>query len=155
MNVEPRPRVHQGPPRRSATAADTLFALALAALLLALAGGLLAAAGGVTSLARLLPGAAPSSAAPEARPPAAVGPIRAPLLAPQSASPAVTPGPITTPLPSPDPSPIASPSPTLSGPFTMNLYREGVFVHEVDDQTCVRRRGPGHAQPHPARRGRS
>jgi hypothetical protein len=137
MNVDPRPRVHHGPPRRSATAADTLFALALAGLLLALAGALLAAGGGVTDLARLLPGTAASGAVPEAPPPAAVGPNPAPILAPQSASPAVTPDPSTTPLPSPVPSAIASPSPATSGPFTMNLYREGVFVHEIDDQTCV------------------
>lgn len=141
MKTGSRPPVHHGPPRRSATAGDTLFAVALAGLLLALAGGLLAAGGGLPELATYLPGAAQTETAEPApgslQSPQAAGPI----LAPATASPAATtPVALATPAPvdpapgSPSPAP-ASPSP--AGPFTMNLYREGVFVHEVDDQTCV------------------
>jgi len=132
--------VHHGPPRRGATAADTLFAFALAGLLLALAGGLLAAGGGATGLAQYLPGGGGPSPALATAAPAAAGPI----LAPPSASPAATPFPsamatdsAATPLPSAEPTPAASTSATPGGPVTVNLYREGVFVHEVDDQTCV------------------
>jgi hypothetical protein len=118
---------------------DTVFAVALAGLLLALAGGLLAAGGGLPELAAYLPGAARTEIAePPSGSPQAAGPILAPAAA---ASPAVTtPVSLATPAPvdaaagSPPP---ASASPAPAGPFTMNLYREGVFVHEVDDQTCV------------------
>jgi hypothetical protein len=140
MNVEPRPPVHHGPPRRGATAADTLFAFALAGLLLVLAGGLLAAGGGAAGFAQYLPGGGSPSPALATAPPAAAGPI----MAPPSASPAETPFPSAiatdssaTPLPSPEPTAPAAPSATPTGPLTVNLYREGVFVHEVDDQTCV------------------
>ena len=133
MNREPRPPEHYRPPPARATAADTLFALALAVLLLVLAGGLLAAGGGLPGLAQYLPVAAPTSPPSETETPRAA----APILAPPSASPAATPRSSATPLPSPGPTPAASPSATPAGPITVNLYRDGVFVHEVDDQTCV------------------
>jgi hypothetical protein len=138
MNREPRLPTHHGPPRARATAADTSFALALAVLLLVVAGGLLAAGGGLPGLAQYLPVAAPTSPTTEAGGAAAAGPI----LAPPSASPAAppfspAPSPSATVLTSFDPTPTASPSATPAGPITMNLYRDGVFVHEVDDQTCV------------------
>jgi hypothetical protein len=139
MNREPRPPEHHGPPRARATAADTLFALGVAALGLVLAGGLLAAGGGLPGLAQYMPGGAPTSPTPETGHPAAA----APILAAPSASPAAppfspaTPSPSPTPLPSFDPTPVSSPSATPVVPFTMNLYQDGVFVHEVDDQTCV------------------
>ena len=130
MNREPRPPELHGPPRARATAADTLFALALAVLLLVLAGGLLAAGGGLPGLAHFLPGVGGATSAPsETGTPRAA----APILAPPSASPAATPRSSATPLPSPGPTPTATPA----GPLTVNLYRDGVFVHEVDDQTCV------------------
>lgn len=132
MNRELRPPVHHGPPPPRATGADTLFALALALLLLVFAGGLLVAGGGLPGLARYLPGTPVANPAPETAAPAAAGPI----VAPPGASPAATP-PASAPLPSSSPTPVASPSATPAGPFTMNLYRDGVFVHEVDDQTCV------------------
>ena len=138
MKTEPRPPVHHGPPRRSATAGDTLFAVALAGLLLALAGGLLAAGGGLPELAAYLPGAARTETAePAPASPQAAGPILAPAAAsPAATTPAAlaTPAPVDPALGSPLPAPT---SPAPAGPFTMNLYREGVFVHEVDDQTCV------------------
>jgi hypothetical protein len=126
--------VRHGPPSRRATGGDTLFALGVAALGLVLAGGLLAAGGGLPGLANYLPGAGGA-----ASPPLETGTPRAaaPILAPPSASPAATPRSTATPLPSPDPTPAATPAATPAGPFTLNLYRDGVFVHEVDDQTCV------------------
>jgi hypothetical protein len=142
MNRESRPPDHHGPPTPRATGADTVFAFALAGLLLVLAGGLLTAGGGLPGLARYLPGAEAPRPAPETAPPAAAGPI----MAPPSASPNATPLVPTTPLPSDDPAALlpsrdpmatASPSATPAGPITVNLYRDGVFVHEVDDQTCV------------------
>ena len=139
MNRESRPPEHHGPPRPRATAADTLFAFALAGVLLVLAGALLTAGGGLPGLARYLPGADASSPAPETAAPAAAGPI----LAAPSASPNATSLTPATPLPSAmlapsaEPTPAVSPSATPAGPITVNLYREGVFVHEVDDQTCV------------------
>jgi len=133
--------VHHGPPSPRATGADTLFAFALAGMLLVLAGGLLTAGGGLPGLARFLPGAAATSPVSPTAPPAAAGPIMAPPSAAPSATPLVpvTPPPSDDPAalpPSPDPMATATPSATPTGPFTMNLYREGVFVHEVDDQTC-------------------
>ena len=90
---------------------------------MSLRGGLLAAGGGLPGLSRLLPGGDGRLASPE-RATGAPGPI-----APTEALPLATPpGP---PLPSP------APTPAAAGPFTMNLYEEGVFVHEVDDQSCV------------------
>ncbi len=139
MNRESRPPEHHGPPRPHATGADNLFAFALAGLLLVLAGGLLTAGGGLPGLTRYLPGAVASSPAPDAAPPAAAGPI----VAPPNASPnatslaPATPLPSTTLPPAAEPTPAASPSATPAGPLTVNLYRDGVFVHEVDDQTCV------------------
>lgn len=127
MKIEPRPPQHHGPPRRSATAADTVFALALAVLVLAFAGGLLAAGGGLSGLGLVPPDAAVMSPAPASATPAAAGPIMAPPTAPPSAAT----------IASPDLSAAPSSSAPPPSPFTMNLYREGVFVHEVDDQTCV------------------
>jgi len=122
MNAEPRSPVHHGPPRGRATAGDTLFALGIAALGLVLAGGLLAAGGGLPGLGPLLPGSG-AAASPE-RATGTPGPIE-----PTEALPLATPPGTTL------PSPALTPAPP--GPFTMNLYEEGVFVHEVDDQSCV------------------
>ncbi len=150
MNVDPRPPSRPRPPRASATAGDTLFAVGVSVLGLVLAGTLLAAGGGAPWLARALggSGATPggSAAAPAGRtaePIAAVSPVPSPL-ASEPATPEPTPSP--SPEPSPEPpataSPEPSPEPTASppaaaGPFTMNLYRAGVFVHQVDKETCV------------------
>ena len=85
MNLEPRPPVHHGPPRRRATAGDTLFALALAALGLVLAGGLLAAGGGLPGLARYLPGGgAAQGPASEPEPPGPAGADRGSVLRPSA-----------------------------------------------------------------------
>jgi len=141
MKHEARHPEHHGPPGPRATLADTLFAFVLAGLLLVLAGGLLAAGGGLPGLARYVPGATAPSPAPGTAAPAAA----APNMASSSPSPDVTPLVPVAPLPSVDvamippsaePAASATPSPTPSGPFTMNLYQDGVFVHEVDDQTC-------------------
>jgi len=123
MNLEPPSPVHHGPPRRRATAGDTFFALGLAALGLVLAGGLLAAGGGLPGLARNLPGGgAAQGPASEPEPPGPAAPTAAPSSVPSA---------VVTPLPS------SGPTATPAGPFTLNLYRDGVFVHQVDDQTCV------------------
>ncbi|MFH0750333.1 MAG: hypothetical protein V2B17_00690 [Chloroflexota bacterium] len=122
--------MRHGPPRHPATGGDALFALGVAALGLVLAGGLLAAGGGSSLLDRILPGGS-----------ATAGPVR-PSPSPSAAAapgsprfPAVTP--VATPPPSPTPVSTSTPTPAPTGPFTMNLYRDGVFVHQVDDQTCV------------------
>ncbi len=138
MNSQPRNPVHHGPPHRRATGGDTLFGLGVAALGLALAGGLLAAGGGVSSLARYLPGAGATGS-----PPSNAGATDAPSASPLSeATPAVT-APSSPSTPSPGPTSTGSPDPTptptaVAGePFTMNLYREGVFVHQYDKEACV------------------
>ncbi len=143
MNAQPRPPARRGPPRPAATAGDTLFAVGLAALGLALAATLLAAGGGVPWLARHLPGAGPT-ATPAGSTPAPSGRSSAGPIAPPPATPdaETTPDPETAPSgepsPSPEPTPAASPSPVpAAGPFTMNLYRKGVFVHQVDKEACV------------------
>jgi hypothetical protein len=123
MNLEPRPPVHHGPPRGRATPGDTLFALGIAALGLVLAGGLFAAGGGLPALERLLPGAGAAAGLDSGT--ATPGPA-APTEPPSAVAAATA-----TPLPS------AAPTPVATGPFTTNLYRDGVFVHEVDDQSCV------------------
>jgi hypothetical protein len=113
MNTQPRPPAHHGPPGRRATGGDTLFALGVAALGLVLAGGLFAAGGGASFLGRSLPGAS--------------GPAASPASPVPSATPAVT----------APPSPAPTPTPAAGGPFTMNLYRKGVFVHQFDKESCV------------------
>ena len=130
MNIEPRSPEHHGPPRGRATAGDTFFALGLAVLGLALAGGLLAAGGGLPGPAQHLPGAEGSASAGSAM--GTPGPA-APIQAPASASPTSTPPTSVPPLPSAAP----TPTPTPTGPYTMNLYREGVFVHEAGKEWCV------------------
>jgi hypothetical protein len=50
--------------------------------------------------------------------------------------------PADTPAPDASPAadgsaPPATPTPTLPAPFTMDLYRDGVFVHEADKESCV------------------
>ncbi len=124
MNTQPRPPDHHGPPRPRATAGDTLFALGVAALGLLLAGALLATGGGAAWLPGLGSGAAatPTSMAPSTQLPGATAEPTAPPGATESAT--------LTPEASPSP----SPSPT---PFAVNLYRDGVFVHEVDKESCV------------------
>jgi len=150
MNVHPRPPIHRGPPRRGATAGDTLFAVGIAALGLVLAGTLLAAGGGAPWLSGYLLGAeAGPTPVPSGRAPAAgasVGPIVPASAAPSPAgatppptpepTPEPTPQPVPTPTPAPTPSPSSKPA-VAAGPFTMNLYRKGVFVHQVDKETCV------------------
>lgn len=117
--------MRHGPPHPRATGGDTLFALGVAALGLVLAGGLLAAAGGASWLDRYLPGVG--------------APAASPALPLPSASPAATalpsPAPPSQATPSPAPTPASTPA--AGGPFTMNLYRKGVFVHQYDKETCV------------------
>jgi hypothetical protein len=142
MNHQPRPPIRHGPPRRGATAGDTMFALAIAALGLVLAGALFAAGGGAPWLAGYLPGALahgePGGASRAPAVPASGGPI-APASAspglPSSAAPASA-SPSVTPPATPAPAPAATPR-AAAGPFTMNLYRKGVFVHQVNKETCV------------------
>ena len=124
MNTQPRPPVRHGPPRCRATGGDTLFALGIAALGLVLAGGLLAAGGGASWMDRYLPGAS-----------ATAGPV-APSRSAPAASPA-SPVPSARPAVTAPPSPAPTPTPIASGPFTMNLYRKGVFVHQYDKESCV------------------
>jgi hypothetical protein len=137
MNVQPRPPTRHGPPRRGATAGDTVFALGIAGFGLVLAGALFAAGGGAPWLARYLPGA-PASGSPRAPTSAPSSRASAGPIAPASSTPggAATPGAVATPRPttSPIPSPTRVPA---AGPFTMNLYRRGVFVHQVDKDACV------------------
>ncbi len=126
MNVEPRRPSRHGPPRGPATAGDTLFALGLAALGIALVGAFLAA-GGSAWLDRYLPAAdAGAAATPRPSPAASAASPIAPI---------ATATPAPTPPPSPAPTPAASPA--EAEPFTMDLYQDGVFVHELDDQSCV------------------
>jgi hypothetical protein len=118
--------VHHGPPSRRSTGGDTLFALGVAALGLVLAGGLLAAGGGSSWLDRFLPGAS-----------ATAGPLlpspSAPAASPASPVPSATPAVTAPPLPASTP----AASPAAAGPFTMNLYRKGVFAHQYDKESCV------------------
>ncbi len=130
--------MHHGPPRRRATAGDTLFALGLAAVGLALAGGLLAPGGSLPQLAQFLPGGGgDASPGPESRPPSAAAPIAAQAIGSPTASPRPT-APAEAPSPEPTETIVPSPPPPApTGPYTANLYVDGVFVHEVDDQSCV------------------
>jgi hypothetical protein len=121
MNADPEPPAHRGPPRPRATGGDTVFALGVAALCLVLVGGLLAAGGGAW-LEQLLPGASPANATPAPTP-------GAPTVGPATPPPSPTPSPTASPTPSPTPTPVA-------GPFTMNLYRKGVFVHQYHKESC-------------------
>ncbi|MFH1475232.1 MAG: hypothetical protein ABIG85_05165 [Chloroflexota bacterium] len=118
--------MRHGPPRHPATGGDTLFALGVAALGLVLAGGLLAAGGGSALLDRFLPGSSATAGPVLPTASAAVAPASSP-------SPAVTPV-VTAP---PSPTPVPTSTPAASGPFTMNLYRKGVFVHQYDKESCV------------------
>lgn len=120
--------VHRAPPRPRANVGDTLFAFGLAALGMLLAGGLLAVGGGPA------PGAVGSV-------PGAVGSGPLPAVSPAPATPAAT---AVPPTPgagaSDDPGASAGATPGATPAavaYTIDLYREGVFVHEVDDQSCV------------------
>jgi hypothetical protein len=127
MNVHPRPPIRHRPPRRRATTGDTLFAFGIAAFGLVLAGVILAAGGGAPLLAGWLPGADGTPA-----------PTRSPSPAPTGTAPPSTPAePTPTPPPSESPAPVATPTPAAARPFTINLYRKGVFVHQIDKETCV------------------
>ena len=142
MNDQPRPPIRHGPPRRGATAGDTLFALGIAALGLVLAGALLAAGGGAPWLARYLPGASaseePGRRTPVPSTPASAGPIApaSPTAGPIApASPTAGNSTPSSPAATPAATPVATP--VATGPFTMNLYRKGVFVHQVNKDACV------------------
>jgi len=127
MSFQTGPPVHHGPPRGRATAGDLLFALGVAALGFVAAGALLVGGGGTAWLQGLGAGAwAPASPGSPATP----GPGG--LAGPTAAATAST-----APMPSPSPVPTPEPSPSPPEPFAMNLYREGVFVHEVDKESCV------------------
>ena len=124
MTVHPRPPDHHGPPRARASAGDQLFALGVAAVGLLLAGALLAAGGGGAWLAAMgLSVGSGGSPAPRA---AASAPATTPSAPP---SPAGSPGATVV---------AATPAPTASAaPFSMNLYRKGVFVHQASREWCV------------------
>ena len=164
MNVQPGSPVpsgspdHPRPPHPRATAADTVFALSVAALGLLLAGALLAAGGGPPWPAWLGVGAgmaatpavqATSTPGTTATPGAETPPPpdTSPGASPSSSAPA-SPSASEAASPAADPSPGASAAAFVSpgttpsaspaaGPFAMNLYRRGVFVHEVDKESCV------------------
>jgi hypothetical protein len=133
--------VRPAPPRRRATAGDTLFALAVAVLGVLVAGAVLLGGDGEEWLAGLLPGPAgaatpsPTPAAATPTPSTAPGPIL-PAASPSLAS-SPTPGPTPAPSAEPTPAPTAAPTPAAAGPFTINLYRKGVFVHQADKEWCV------------------
>ena len=134
MHQHDRHPVRPGPPRRRATAGDTLFAVAVAALGLALAGGILVAGGGGGWLDDILPGpdgaGAIASATPApAAPTASAGPDGTPTATPEGPPP-------ETPAPTSDPTPSATRRPA-AGPYSMSLYRPGVFVHQADKDWCV------------------
>jgi hypothetical protein len=137
MTYPPRRPVRHRPPRRRATVGDSLFALAIAGFGLGLAAAVLSAGGGAAGLAAWLPGMSqPTAGVPTAR--TTSGPIL-PSGAPATRSPAATPAatPESTPAPEPTPEPTATPTPAAARPFTTNLYRKGVFVHQVDKDYCV------------------
>jgi hypothetical protein len=133
----PAPRsgrpVRPGPPRRRATAGDTLFALAIAGFGVVLAAALMLGGGGATVLADLLPGGGAVAAATATPRPTEAMSARTPT--PSPIVPAATPAPTPAPTPEPTPEPTASPTP--AGPFSINLYRKGVFVHQADKEWCV------------------
>lgn len=139
MHDDPWDQVPPGPPRSAATAGDVLFALGVAALGILLAGALLAAGGGGPWLAGLVTNPGGDRPAGEAGGPAAT--------ATGGSSPAPSPSPPASAAPgsgSPTPPaataavPAANPSPAPPGePFMMNLYRDGVFVHQADKEWCV------------------
>jgi len=127
MNVHPRPPIRHRPPGRRATAGDTLFAVAIAAFGLVLAGVILAAGGGAPWLTGWLPGTDSTPAPTRHSTPAPAG----------TAAPTPSARPSDTPAPTPSPVPAATPTPRTAAPFTINLYRKGVFVHQGDKDACV------------------
>lgn len=138
MYQHDRRPVRPRPPRRRATAGDTLFAMVAAGLGLGLAGAILVAGGGAAWLSGLVSGlddaAAVSSTTPETAAPIVPA---SPAATPPGASDAT---PTETPAPTSDPTaaPTAATSPKpAAGPYSMNLYRPGVFVHQADDDWCV------------------
>jgi hypothetical protein len=108
----------------------------VAGFVFVLAGVVLAAGGGVDGLARWLPGAA-SSATPGPTAISSAGPIAPPSASPGSSRAPATPEPSSTPAPSLTPEPTPSATPAAAKPFSMNLYRKGVFVHQATKETCV------------------
>ncbi len=162
MNVQPGSPlpsgspVHRGPSHPRATAADTVFALGVATVGLLVAGALLVAGGGPTWPAWLGAGAgATATPAVQSTPtPGTTATPAAGTTPPPGTSPGTSPDSSAASSPAQDPSDGASPSPVASAeasaspgttpgaspaaePFAMNLYRRGVFVHEVDKESCV------------------
>ncbi len=142
-----RPAARPRPPRRRATAGDSVFALGMAALTIVAAGALLAATGGTPPLEPYLAGLGLAATSAPDTPSAAVRaeptpiPVRA-TAAPTPIVPTASPAPVA---PSAAPSAVApaseEPTPAASaaphGPYTVNLYRRGVFVHQVNKEACV------------------
>lgn len=138
MYQHDRHPVRPRPPRRRATAGDTLFAVIVAGLGLVLAGVVLVAGGGAAWLSGLVSGpdgaAALTSTSPGIPAPTEpAGPVATPPGAPE-ATPTEAPAPTSEPSPAPTAS--TSPKPA-AGPYSMNLYRPGVFVHQADEEWCV------------------
>lgn len=143
MKVWPRLPTHRRPPPRRSTIGETAFAFGVAAAGLALAGALLVGAGDMVVRAWLpgpsasgnagTPGAAPSTpgAAPTPAPRATSATSETPSL---TGSPAASSSLATSPTPGATPKP--TPTPAADAPFAMNLYRKGVFVHQVDKESC-------------------
>jgi hypothetical protein len=139
----PRRPVRPGPPRRRATAGDSLFAVGVVGIGLVLAGALLVGGDGAAVIRDLLAGRGAVAAATGT--PIPVGPSALPSPTAQpigprasgSPTPAATPAPTPEPTAPPTPEPTASPAPAAAGPFSINLYRKGVFVHQADKEWCV------------------
>jgi len=76
------------------------------------------------------PAATPPPATPSATPAPTTAPTTDPTATPGST---YVPLPTDTPLPTPSPTPLATPS----GPYSMDLYREGAFVSEAEKYMCL------------------
>lgn len=128
-----------GPPRRRATAGNTVFAAGVVGLGVLVAAAILLGGVGTAGPGDLLPGsgalaAVAATAGPPGRPATPTPAPAAPTAAPVGSG-SIVAAPTRVPTPGTTPAPTASPTP--GGPFTINLYRKGVFVHQADKDWCV------------------
>ena len=154
--MKSRPAARPRPPRHRATAGDYVFALGMVAFTLVAAGALLVATGGTPPFEPYLAGfglagsLSPGTPSPVARAQPSPSPVHAtaaptpvaPTASRAPIAPTASPAPV---VPSAAPSAVAAasqaPAPAASaaphGPYTVNLYRPGVFVHQVNKEACV------------------